>query len=403
MIKLRNKLSLEEAINICSNSVKAVTEVENVPVALARERVTAHNICAGVELPSFDRSLVDGYAVTRVDYEQLLVGLPLEYEVMDTIPAGKSHDVMLSPGKTVRIMTGAILPRQTAVVIKQEYAVATGNNLVRLTAKAGEKSWCERSGSILSRGQTIAAAGEALDEEKLELLASVGVYEVPVFRRPRVYIISTGSELVMSGATAQWGQIFNSNFTMLTAKLQKQDCEVIKGRGDLKDNLSQIAAEVQKGMAEADVVIITGGASDGDFDLVPAALAQTGCNILYHQLDLKPGAHSTVAKRDNCLLFNLPGNPGGGGLLFEVLICPVLRKLKGMYLFARPWFQIRLAQGVSGAATGRRLCKAQLINTSQGPQAVPWGRKMAKGVAPLVLDIAPGQGAAGDLVKALLI
>lgn len=403
---MRKKMSLEEAIAMCTDLVKLKPDEENIPIGIARDRVTSVNICADSDVPNFDRSRVDGYAVTAADYNYIRSEheAGVDYEVIDTIAAGSSNHLTLIPGKTARIMTGALLPHGTAVVIKQEYAVTTGHNLVRLAISSNEKNWCESHGSILKRGQQIAVAGEVLDEIVTELLASSGVSSVKVYCKPRVYIISTGTELVMPGRPAELGQIYNSNFTMLIGKLRREGCEVIQGSGDLKDNLAEISLQVQKGLNLADLVIITGGASEGDFDLVPAALHNSGCRILCGQLDMKPGTHTTLATKGNSLLFNLPGNPGAGSLLFEVLISPVLRKLKGMRTFNRVWFNIPLAQPCQKYHDCRVFCRGELIDSQNGPEAMALdhGTRIT-GVAPLVLDIAPGMGRRGDMVRALLV
>jgi molybdopterin molybdotransferase len=191
---------------------------------------------------------------------------------------------------------------------------------------------------------------------------------------------------------------------MLTAKLEREGCEVIRGRGDINDTLPEIKNEVQKALNSADLVIITGGASEGEFDLVPAALRETGCQILCGQLEMKPGTHTTIAAKDNVLIFNLPGNPNAGSLLFEVLISPVLRKLRGMRNFNRLWFNIRLGIPTNNSDTLRLFCRGQLIDSTSGPEAMPLKRESRiNGIASLVLDIAPGKGQKGDMVKALLV
>lgn len=396
-------MSLEEALAACTGQINFKPGEENVPIGLARGRVAAANVIALGDIPPFDRSRVDGYAVTAEDFNRISSGIAADYEIIGTMAAGSSCNLKLRSGTTVRIMTGAPLPHGAAAVIKQEYAVRAGNQ-VQLTPCTGEKTWCESCGSVLKKGQEIAVFGEVLDENLMELLISAGVTSLRVFRRPRVYIISTGTELIMPGEPAPYGHIYNSNFSMLTAKLENEGCEVIQGRGDINDSLADISHEVKKALHSADLVIITGGASEGDFDLVPAALNKTGCQILCGHLQMKPGIHTTIAAKDRVLVFNLPGNPGAGSLLFEILIAPILRKLKGMSNFGRAWFNICLGQPCKNNNNFRLFCRGQLIDSINGPAAMPLKREgRITGIAPLILDIAPGKGQKGDMVKALLV
>lgn len=396
-------MSLEEAIAVCTDLINFNLDEDTVPISSCRGRVAATNVIALGDVPPFDRSRVDGYAVTAQDFHDICSGSAADYEIIGVIAAGGSSVLKLRPGTAVRIMTGAPLPFGAAAVIKQEYAVTTGNK-VQLTARLGQKTWCESCGSILKKGQEMNVAGEVLDESIMELLISSGVDKIRVFRRPRVCIISTGTELVMPGQPSSYGHIYNSNFSMLTAKLENEGCEVIQGRGDINDSLADISHEVQKAVNSADLVIITGGASEGDFDLVPAALIKTGCKILCGQLEMKPGTHTTIAAKGSVLVFNLPGNPGGGSILFEVIIAPVLRKLKGMRNFNRAWFNIRLSETYKNHNAVRLFCRGQLIDSINGLEAMPLKRAgRIKGIAPLVLDIAPGKGQKGDIAQALLV
>lgn len=400
---MRNKMSLEEAIKICTDLVGLGRESENIPISAARDRVASENVIALNDVPPFDRSKLDGYAVTAGDFEQINAGIAADYKIIGQIAAGSNHNIKLCCGTTARIMTGAPLPEGAHAVIRQEYTVKTGNR-VNIMVRPGSETGCESRGSILSKAQEIDLAGSILNERLMELLISAGINSVKVFRRPRVYIISTGSELVMPGQPAAYGHIYNTNFSMLTGKLEREGCEVIQGRGDLNDTLPEIKKEVRKALDSADLVIITGGASEGDFDLVPAALRENGCQILCGELEMRPGRHTTIAVKDNVLIFNLPGNPNGGSILFDVLISPALRKLRGIKDFRRIWFNIGLAGPARCSASLRTFCRGQLIDGLNGPEAVPLQKNLKiEGIAPVILDIPAGKGQQGSVVRALLL
>lgn len=351
-------------------------------------------------MPHFKRSRVDGYAINEQD---LLQVAPLVLQKTHITAAGSSAKEEILPGTTIKVMTGAPIPRNTGAVIKQE-VVAEDDNIITIANIPTLDTNIEPIGAMSKKGLVLAYQGEIYNPLLIEHIATTGINQVPIYKAPNVYVINSGSELELPGGNLEYGQIFNSNQSLFLSLLQVAGCNAITGQGKLNDNLDLICAEIEKGIELSDLLIITGGNSEGDYDLIPPALEKIGAQLLVDGIEMKPGHRTVVAAYNNKLIFNLPGNPHAGYILFQVLIKPIIRKMRGINQPQNEWFELKLINSMKSINKARTFCKGSLASANDGLGAIALRKsEINHELAPLVLDIAPNQGKAGDIIKALLV
>ncbi|MGI8890361.1 MAG: molybdopterin molybdotransferase MoeA [Chthoniobacterales bacterium] len=291
------------------------------PLADALGRFATSDIVAERPLPAFDNSAMDGYAVQSATCQ---AGARLQ--VIAEQPAGTNRGLTIGAGQAVRIFTGAPLPHGADAVIMQEDVTRDGDTITaQCAAEPGE--FIRRQASDLAIGQKILGRGDPIRAATLGLLASQGLAEVDVGPAPRVAIVATGDELARLGETPRPGQIFESNSVMLHALSQAAG-----GRVDLlahaPDDLDTLTKILREG-ATCDVMIISGGVSVGDRDLVKPALRMLGAEIDLWRVALKPGKPFLFGTTANCYVFGLPGNPVSAFVTFLKFVRPALRQLMG--------------------------------------------------------------------------
>ncbi len=400
---MNSSISLEEALALCSQYLSPV-EDEYISLGTACQRVAAQDIAAELDVPGFDRSGVDGYAICRADLYEINSNNIPPLKVIAEWTAGSGGDITIEPGETLKIMTGAVLPAGSAAVIKQEQVEQCGK-IIYPAKKITVGENIQRAGSEIPYGQQLVKKGEVLDPERIERIACCGAEEVLVHRFPRIYIINTGNELVLPGTPLQRGQIYHSNRSLLAAKIFSAGGEPVLGVTGVKDDQDAIADEIKRSIGVSDMVIISGGTGRGSSDLVYDALNQIGSEILFKGMDIRPGKGSTAAVHNRRLVYNLAGHPGAVSLLFEVLIKPAIRCLQGVNNSSANWFEIKLHHSVKKISEWRSLRRAELIFAGPGYVfARPLnGANTFSSHPPLILDLKPGQGKQGDVVRAMMI
>ncbi len=404
--KVDNILSIEDALALLTSFDINLPE-KLISINEAVNRVAATDLTAAINVPEFPRSRVDGYAISKPDVTK---ELPFSLKKTTLIAAGDKNSYVLEAGNTIKIMTGAPLPLNTGLVIKQE-EVEEGLNDITITKLPQPKANLELTGSLLKKGQNLITKGQVYNPMLIEQLGKTGRNKVLVYERPTVYVVNSGSELVLPGSNLEYGEIYNSNQSLFLSLLKLAGCNSIKGEGQLADNMDLIKAEINKGLQVSDVLIITGGNSEGDYDLIPAALRQLGAKIMVDGLDLRPGNKTVVASLENKLIFNVSGNPQAGYILFNILIHPVIRRLQGMKAPFNSWFNIPLYKDVKNIKQVRYFTRGLLIEDQQQLAAFILRKKeidytadnSIKIVAPLILDIPSNVGKAGEFVKATIL
>lgn len=397
-------INLEEAVDMCSAHVQAVG-CEHIHINDAFMRVSAEDITSFVNVPSSDRSSMDGYAISRDDMETLNTDDSLLLRVVDVIQAGSMASGQIKTGETYRIMTGALVPEGSAAVIKQEEVQSYSHKdyiIVGGRHKPGEN--IGRAGNLLKAGDRVVAKGQLLKAEVLERIATCGIDKIRVHRIPRVAVIDTGSELLLPGVPIREGHIYASSRSLLAGKIKEAGAIPLLSDSVVEDDLSAIVQAIDKAVNEADMVIVTGGTGKGMYDLVYKAFEYMQAETLFRGVDIIPGKSSSAVLYNNKILYNVSGNPCAAGLLFEVLVKPALQKLSGDLFSTREWFDIVLGHALKVVKPVRNLCQGEMIFEQGGICAWPSNKGYNDYIRyPLILDIQAGQGSAGDMVKAILL
>ena len=292
---------------------------ERVELESAVGRVLAQDIISDVDLPPFKKSAMDGFACRRQD----LTG---ELTIVETIAAGAIPQKTIGPSQCARIMTGAQVPDSADCVIMVEFTKMSGEDKVRFTGTETADNICMR-GEDIKTGQVVLCKGALLRPQHIAILASVGCTRPPVAVRPKVGIIATGNELVEPGRKPAHSQIRNSNSSQLSAHLA--GIANSQNYGVISDSKEVIGRVLRKAVGENNVVIVTGGASVGDYDFVPRAFKDNGVEIVFEKIAIKPGKPTVFGIKDRSFCFGLSGNPAACFVIFELLVKPFLYRLMG--------------------------------------------------------------------------
>jgi molybdopterin molybdotransferase len=330
--------TIDEALTLVLDGLGPL-ESARAPLADAAGRVAAEDARTAVDLPPFDRSAMDGYAVRSADTAP---GVALR--LAGGVAAGEVATVELAPGTAAAISTGAALPPGADAILQSELASVQDGHVE--PARAIEPGRHVRvRGEDLRAGDVLVRAGERLTVPRLSALASAGVGEVAVHRRPRLSLAVTGSELLPLGAPPEPGRIHESNGLMVSLLARRAGAEVID-QGVVPDDREATLAAVRTGL-EADVLVVSGGVSVGPHDHVKPAFEACGVEEVFWRVQIKPGKPLWFGRRGDTLVFGLPGNPLSSIVCFCVFIEPALRRMQGE-ADARP----RLTRGRLAAPAG---------------------------------------------------
>ncbi len=323
---MQTNISIENAISALLSSVPSPC-LERVSLSCAAGRILAEDIYARINLPPFNRSAYDGFALRWEDTKKAGPGSPAAFEIMETITAGDFSTAPLKEGCAVRIMTGAALPEGADSVINFE-KVTEQDNRILLSFPLSAWQNVDQTGAEIRCGTLLLHKGERLTPSHLGVLASQGIAEVPVCKKPKAVILSTGSELLAPGSEHVSGKIYNSNLYVFRALLEAEGFEIVDGL-HVKDEANEISGAIQKLSAGADLMITTGGASVGDKDFAHSALALAGADILFAHAAMKPGSCIFAAKLNEALILSLSGNPGAALTAYYRICLPAIRLMAG--------------------------------------------------------------------------
>jgi molybdopterin molybdotransferase len=347
-------IQFDEALRIALAHARPV-DAERVALAEACGRVLAEDVASDTDMPPFNKSAMDGFACRRGD-------LGRELAVLETVPAGQSPTLPVGPGECTRIMTGAEVPAGADCVIMVEFTEEAGQGRIRFTGEDTQDNICVR-GEDLTAGQVVLRHGALIGPEEIAVLATVGCARPLVARRVRVGIISTGDEIVEPTEKPGRAQIRNSNSYQLLAQAERMRAAAAY-YGIAADRREPLNEVIGRALAECDVVIVSGGVSMGDFDLVPEVLRANGVEIVYDKVATKPGRPTTFGTSPRALVFGLPGNPVSTFVLFEVLVKPLLYRMMG-HEFRPREFRARLERTVRQRKI-RRVSWIPVVLTASG-------------------------------------
>jgi len=331
--------------------------VIRLPLASAAGLVLAEDVRAGVSLPPFDNSAMDGYAVRAADVADVPVTLP----VAEDIPAGRVDSTKLEPGTAHRIMTGAPLPPGADAVVMVEHTDG-GVTDVRILRTAVLGAHIRRQGEDVVEGTVALSAGTVLGPAQLGLAAAVGLAEVPVYRPLKVLVVSTGTELVDAPEPLQHGQIYESNSIMLASAIRALGCEAEVVRS-VVDDVDEFRSVIEPRLADVDLLVTSGGVSAGAYEVVKDAL--TGQGVEFRKVAMQPGGPQGCGRWNGVPVVTLPGNPVSVLVSFEAFLRPALLAAMGHAGVDRQKVRARLTEAMTSPA-GRRQFRRGFYTHSEG-------------------------------------
>ena len=408
MVAVPEMISVEEAREIVCAHVKP-GRIERVGVLDAVGRVLAADVFSDTDVAPFDNSSMDGYAVIAADLEGATEDAPVTLTCVGHIGAGDVFEDTVQPGQTVRIMTGAAVPEGADAVVKVELVTYDGDGstgaAVRFTAPTKPGNNIRLAGEEAKAGDKICEAGEVVSTAGAGLFASTGNLEVEVYARPVVGLISIGSELVDATEVPGPGMIRNSNIWAMQAS-------VVAAGGvphvypTVSDDLDDIRAVYAKAAEECDMVVSTGGACLGDFDLTPGIVRELG-EIYVERVNLKPGKSQPFGAINGKPVFVLSGNPAASAIGFELFGRLAMRVMEGHTAIDRPKVQARITCDVRKKDTRVFYERATLSKNADGELEVITLKKQSSGLFGALqkcncLAIIPESVTAGDMVDCVL-
>lgn len=318
-MKKEDKMILPEEAQKIMSRYGNPSRIEEMALIGSLGRVLGEDIYSEIEMPPFDKSAMDGYAVNSKDKSE-------RYKIIETIPAGKFPEKKLEPGQCSKIMTGAPLPEGADRVIKVEvteekqgYMCLTGDDPVFNVCFQGED---------INIGDRILEKGKVIRAQEIGAAASLGFDKVKVYKKVKTGLIMTGTEIKDPGGSLLPGQIYNSNGYSLSAQLVNSGVEVAE-RIIVSDDRSLLKKSFEKMIKSMDLTIISGGVSMGEFDFVPELLKELGVNVHFNKVAIQPGKPTLFGTKGEKVVFGLPGNPVSTFVIFEILVKPVLMRMAG--------------------------------------------------------------------------
>lgn len=366
---------------------------EDLDVADAVGRALAVDLIAPIDLPGFDNSQMDGFAVRSVDVSAAPVTLP----VHTTIAAGDGRPTHLPEGSATRIMTGAPVPEGADAIVPVEDTTPAGPDAVTIGTGAAPGTFIRRRGEDVRLGEVVVGAGGHLNPARIGALAALGLTTIPVRRRPRVAVIATGDELAPRGGPLPFGYVYDSNAPMLAAALRSDGAEVtLVDRSD--DRPERFLHVLTTAAAVADLIVTSGGVSMGDFEVVRDVLEPRGGR--FGKVAMQPGGPQGLSLVDDTPVISLPGNPVSSLVSYSVFIGPVLRELAGRP--ADPAATARAARDITSIAGRRQFLRGRVAEGVVEPIGGPGSHLLATMASANVLIDIPADVVAvaeGDKVR----
>jgi molybdopterin molybdotransferase len=400
--------SVDQHLDDCLSSIDTLSSLE-LRLLDAHGCTLSEDVRAQWDLPLFTNSSMDGYAVRTDDLAGASESNPVSLPVVGDIPAGYSGALAVSPGQCARIMTGGPMPAGADAVVPVEW---TDGDIVQvsITRTPQVGAYVRRQGEDAASGDLVVPAGTRLGPAQLALLAAVGRARVLVRPRPRVVVMSTGSELVEPGDPIAGGKIPDSNSFMLAAAATASGCTSYRV-GFVPDEPKQLITTIEDQLIRADLVITTGGVSVGAYDVVKEALGRMG-NVTFDKVAMQPGMPQGFGRigPDKTPIFTLPGNPVSAFVSFEMFVRPVLRRMQALEPLHRPTVRAVLKDSVQSPAGKRQFLRGDLgvedgryVVKQVGGQGSHLLAGLAKANSLIVIPDEATHVAAGDAVTVMML
>ncbi|MBQ9068930.1 MAG: molybdopterin molybdotransferase MoeA [Eggerthellaceae bacterium] len=410
---MEEMVSPERAREIVLSHV-AHMPTETVPLLEATGRVSAKELTADIASAPFAHAAMDGFALCADWLSSASEQTPVRLKVVADVPAGSVYDGPLTSDECVRIMTGAPLPDAADSVVKYEVVkVEQGDgktgSVVAFTTPTETRSNVREAGEECHAGDVIVRPGELIKTAGVGFLATCGILEVDTYARPHVAILATGSELVDPDTVPTPGKIRNSNSYALAALVQETG-GIAHILPIVEDTMDALAAAVRDATANADFVITTGGAANGDYDFIKQVISELG-DLYLTTVNMRPGKAQAFGLVNGVPVFGLPGNPSAAYVGFHMLIRPALRKMQGFSHFEHSQVKAALTTGQKKKDPRRIYLRATLVKDANGGYLVEPAKNQSSGLfGPIqrsnclaILPEGTGDHSAGELLDCLLL
>lgn len=404
---MRKPIRVKKAIELVVDHCRPM-QTETISLESAYGRVLAESIIAKHDVPPFDRSAYDGYAIRAEDSVGASANNPVQFQVIGEIGAGHLGERPIVKNEAYRIMTGAILPESADTIVMLEETVETGKGFT-IKKQYNPNENISYQGEDAQVGEMLIEKGTIIHPGTVALLATFGYAQVQVASLPSVSIISTGTELLDVEDELVPGKIRNSNGPMLMAQLKRMGIP-FQSLGMLEDDLDACTEVVVDALQQSDIVITTGGVSVGDYDYLPEIYERIGAKVLFDKVKMRPGSVTTVAVLGEKLLFGLSGNPSACFTGFELFTRPAILTMMGCTSPYLPRMKAMLGEDFSKANPFTRFVRAIWMMGPKYPIVVPAGfnksnavSSIARGNCIIVLPSGSEGYIAGDEVDVLLL
>jgi molybdopterin molybdotransferase len=368
--KIDQMLSVEDARARILNQID-LAPVEKIGLALSFSRVLAQDIISDVDIAPFENSAMDGFALRFADVAGASETGPVTLEIVGVLGAGAVYEGKIAGGQALRIMTGAPLPAGADTVIKIEDTQVLGESAalpagaqVLISQQPKQGANVRPRGEEALKGDVLLRSGDRISIAGVGLLASTGHTEVLVYRRPRVAILATGSELVEVSEMPGPGQIRNSNsYTLAAAVTDAGGLATLSAHVD--DSREAFGAALLDAVKDHDLVVLSGGAAEGDFDYTTALVRELG-ELCFNRVNMRPGKAQTYGLIQDTPIFGLPGNPAAAAVGFELLVRPAIRKMLGFSALMRPQTEAVVSEDIIKKEPRRHYLRAHLSKQADG-------------------------------------
>jgi len=366
----RKLLSVEDALKKLQDHYDAKPlGSENAPVDKSLRRVLSEDIVSMIDVPSFDRATMDGFAVVAEDTFSAQEDKPVKLKIVGKVEAGDEPEIEVRRGEAAEIATGAPMPKGADAVVMVEQtdqkddvvsifkAVAPGENVMS-------------AGTDIMAGEAVLRSGQEITSREIGLLAALGKSRVNVYRKPRIAIISTGNELIPAGQQLEYGKIYDINSKTLAGAILESGCEPVP-LGICSDDTEEMKTKIQQALVVADAIVTSGSTSAGAGDILYRIIGEFGGpGIVVHGLSVKPGKPLIVAVIEGKPLFGLPGYPTSALMIFNLIVKPNISKMAGRAAESATWLEGKVASKIFSAKGRREFLPVHIVKDEAGKNLV---------------------------------
>lgn len=340
-------IEVNEAISIIAHNCHKLS-VKKIKVGKSLGFVLAEAIYSPINMPPFRQSAMDGYVFSYSELTNL--------DVISTTQAGDFSNIKIEKNQAIRIFTGAYVPDSADTVVMQEHTI-TKDNIVEITKMPIRFANVRNQGEQIKENELVLEKNTLITPAAIGFLACLGITEIEVYAKPKVAIVVTGNELVKAEKKLPLGKIYESNSVMLEVALQQTGIDKIK-IFRVKDNLTATKKVLKDSISDFDVVLVSGGISVGDYDFVKESLLSNGVKELFYKINQKPGKPLFFGKKENTIVFALPGNPASALTCFYVYVMPALKKMMGFEAIHLPKIKRKINTGFTNTSGKSLFLKA---------------------------------------------